>query len=126
MKKTLLKNILFMGLIAFMPLALVATEYNEKTLIEKSKKHVLNQLKDPDSAKFRNIYVIDKSLVCGEVNAKNSYGGYNGFTFYYTLVMADNGQLETVLRNPDGKYNIGGVLCKQITLEELIEKGRKK
>lgn len=109
-----------------MPSALVATEYNEKALIEKSKKQLLNQLKDPDSAKFRNISVKDKTLVCGEVNAKNSYGGYTGFTFFYSHISAVDGTLETIIRDSDGKYNIGGVLCKQITIEELIEKGRKK
>lgn len=33
------------------------------------------QLKDPDSADFRN-----QKGMCGEVNAKNSFGGYAGFT----------------------------------------------
>lgn len=31
-------------------------------------------LKDPDSAQFRN-----QKRICGEVNAKNSFGGYAGF-----------------------------------------------
>jgi hypothetical protein len=35
---------------------------------------VADTLKDPDSARFRN-----QKSVCGEVNAKNSYGGYVGF-----------------------------------------------
>lgn len=39
---------------------------------------VKNSLKDPNSAEFRNI---NKS--CGEVNAKNSYGGYIGFERFY-------------------------------------------
>jgi uncharacterized protein (DUF3084 family) len=39
------------------------------------------KLKDPDSAQFRNVYVADSLLLslCGEVNAKNAYGGYVGF-----------------------------------------------
>ncbi len=42
---------------------------------------VKEQLKDPDSAKFKNVKVSSASgYVCGEVNAKNSYGGYTGFT----------------------------------------------
>jgi hypothetical protein len=44
---------------------------------------VRNHLKDPDSARFRNVTIIrvepDGAVVCGEVNAKNSYGGYVGF-----------------------------------------------
>jgi len=35
---------------------------------------VEKSLKDPGSAEFRNQYGI-----CGEVNAKNSFGGYTGF-----------------------------------------------
>lgn len=46
---------------------------------------IKGELKDPDSARFRNFRVYKISelgtpRVCGEVNAKNSYGGYNGFT----------------------------------------------
>ena len=39
-------------------------------------------LKDPDSAKFQNIRIADYDggkVVCGEINAKNSYGGYVGY-----------------------------------------------
>lgn len=42
---------------------------------------VRGRLKDPSSAKFSNSRVyraIGAPLVCGDVNAKNSYGGYSG------------------------------------------------
>lgn len=96
--------------------------YDEKNLIEQAKAQVKYKLKDADSAKFRNIYVKDKSLVCGEVNAKNSYGGYSGFVFFNSVIRGDNGKLDTTIQSYDGKYNIGGVLCKQITMEELTKK----
>lgn len=35
-------------------------------------------LKDPDSAQFRNVQATE-TAVCGEVNARNGFGGYNGF-----------------------------------------------
>lgn len=38
---------------------------------------VRGNLKDGESAKFRN-----QHEMCGEVNAKNSFGGYTGFTRY--------------------------------------------
>jgi len=55
--------------------------------------HVKEILKDPDSAKFRNVGVIipkvldtEKSgVVCGEVNSKNSFGGYVGFTNFVVI-----------------------------------------
>ena len=54
------------------------------------KSSVTANFKDPDSAKFRNVKVLvdgDSRTVCGEVNAKNSYGAYVGYTkFYATLV----------------------------------------
>lgn len=47
----------------------------QKKVVEQKTQQVIREsLKDPDSAKFRNIYE-----VCGEVNAKNSYGAYTGF-----------------------------------------------
>lgn len=44
----------------------------------KTKDIALASLKDPDSAKFQNI-----KGVCGEVNAKNGFGGYSGFKRFY-------------------------------------------
>ncbi len=53
-------------------------------LINEAKSAISEDFKDPSSAQFRNIWVtyepeIDKSTVCGEVNAKNSFGAYVGF-----------------------------------------------
>jgi hypothetical protein len=50
--------------------------------IDMSQGAIKSRLKDPDSAQFRNVYFTDASggpMVCGEVNSKNSYGGYVGF-----------------------------------------------
>lgn len=44
----------------------------------KGRAAVLDLLKDPGSAQFRKTYV-NGQYFCGEVNAKNSYGGYVGF-----------------------------------------------
>ena len=41
---------------------------------------LLNSLKDPDSVQWRNEKVAsDNVTMCGEINAKNSLGGYVGF-----------------------------------------------
>ncbi len=57
-------------------------------LLPVAQQAVAAELKDPDSAKFRRLTSYpDRGLVCGQVNGKNSYGAYGGFTdFYY-----DNG-----------------------------------
>lgn len=63
-----------------------STVKNDLILIMKSR------LKDPDSAKFQNVntffdeFILDsgnsaitRAAICGQVNSKNSYGGYAGF-----------------------------------------------
>lgn len=43
---------------------------------------VRQRMKDPDSAEFRSSYLSRKSgapVVCGEVNANNSFGGKGGY-----------------------------------------------
>lgn len=40
-------------------------------------RQVAGMMKDPDSARFSEVVLKDKSLaVCGKVNARNGYGGY--------------------------------------------------
>lgn len=53
---------------------------------EPGRQKVKQTLKDPESAQFKS-EVIAKSpaLFCGEVNAKNSMGGYVGFTRYIVM-----------------------------------------
>lgn len=52
-----------------------------------AKEKAANSLKDPASAQFRNLFAISRGTgddkVCGEINAKNSYGGYVGFRMFY-------------------------------------------
>jgi len=50
--------------------------------IEEMKNLALLQLKDPDSATFKDFAEVTgngKYIRCGKVNAKNSFGGYTGF-----------------------------------------------
>lgn len=46
---------------------------------------VRRRLDDPDSAKFRNVEVCskDQTLVSGDVNSKNHFGGYDGFQPFF-------------------------------------------
>jgi hypothetical protein len=53
--------------------------------IQQVRARLLESLRDPDSAKFRDEHVIQwngKIYVCGEMNAKNAYGGYVGYQPY--------------------------------------------
>jgi len=55
---------------------------SEGEAIELAKESLTRSLKDPGSAQFRNVRLVDfdeGKVICGEINAKNSYGGYVGF-----------------------------------------------
>lgn len=47
-----------------------------------AKRLAADQLRDPSSAKFRKVFVHQRS-VCGEINGKNGFGAYSGFTRFY-------------------------------------------
>jgi hypothetical protein len=50
--------------------------------IIQSKDTIRGRLRDPGSAEFRNLRFYsggDVPVTCGEVNAKNAFGGYTGF-----------------------------------------------
>jgi hypothetical protein len=60
------------------------------------KEVVKYRLNDPDSAQFRNPYqsTRDKSVWCGEVNARNRLGGMVGYTRYIAYTSRDIGRPE--------------------------------
>ena len=73
----------------------------EGQVIEKAKLAVSASLKDPGSAQFQNVRMANYGswkVVCGEVNGKNSYGGYVGFG---PFVAGVNG---ATLFDKDNKY----------------------
>ena len=51
--------------------------------IAEAEKTFAERLKDPDSAKWKNVFVVGDHIewkgICGEVLARNSYGGYTGW-----------------------------------------------
>lgn len=68
----------------------------QKKSIISAEVRVMDNLKDPDSAKFRDVktgWLINsnpdayEAVVCGFVNSKNSFGAYNGFSGF--MVMQD-------------------------------------
>lgn len=60
---------------------------------EEVQKSVRKSLKDPDSAQFGPIRAVKVSMteaiVCGFVNARNSFGGYTGMKPFSTTILAD-------------------------------------
>ena len=100
------------GLVLFSSVAIAqaAPELDEKLL----QAAFQGELKDADSAKFRALrYKPEKEAgvwaMCGEVNAKNSYGGYAGFAPFLALVLKkEQGPLTYV---PMGTGDAVGDVC---------------
>lgn len=81
-------------------------EMDEKALIEEAKMQIRANLKDPDSAQFRNVrWERKQSLVilCGEVNAKNSFGGYVGFKPFHAV---QPGLIEKAQYDPNASLKV--------------------
>ena len=67
---------------------------------DKTERLISLMLKDPSSAKFEELYVIQHNrlndtpspvMVCGEVNAKNAFGAYAGKKYFFVQYSKNNG-----------------------------------
>ncbi len=61
-----------------------------KSQITKAKQEASSQMKDPSSVEFRNVEGYKRGdtglvAICGEINAKNSYGGYVGYKHFTSV-----------------------------------------
>jgi hypothetical protein len=82
-------------------LMLVGCKPSEDKAIELAKNEIASDMKDPESSKFRDLHFVRAGekqdgtvdgYVCGEINSKNSYGAYAGYTpFYIFLSMKSKG-----------------------------------
>lgn len=83
MRKKILASLVLLGILA------VGVFVYRQYLISEMRKPVLMQLKDPDSALFRNEKLLtpwnSSEFWCGEVNAKNEMGGYSGYQKVYVI-----------------------------------------
>lgn len=59
---------------------------NYGKFVAMAKASITSQLKDPDSAQFKSLFISGKTapVLCGELNGKNSYGGYVGYRRFYS------------------------------------------
>lgn len=88
----------------------------KESYIELNQERIKGQLKDPESARFRNVFVSntiyisdDTPMVCGEVNAKNSFGGYTGFKRFVS-----HGSVQLIEANmADGEIDKMWALCER-------------
>lgn len=88
------QTLLGLALIAFIAIAFIvlgkigsgdSTERklaaNNEARIAQAELAMKERLKDPESVQWRDVYVsrFAEAAVCGQVNARNSFGGYTGF-----------------------------------------------
>lgn len=76
--------------LALIGVAFGAGAQSTDQLISDAKAAIIQKLKDPASASFRDVVYVPTAqgtggTVCGEVNAKNAYGGYVGFTPFFVV-----------------------------------------
>ncbi|MBU2122964.1 MAG: hypothetical protein KJ999_21320 [Gammaproteobacteria bacterium] len=68
---------------------------NHGTFVLAAKRSITSDFKDPDSVLYRDVFISNRTTptLCGEINAKNSYGGYIGYKrfFYNRIVSGVNG-----------------------------------
>lgn len=84
--------------------------------IASAKNAVSQQLKDPNSMQTRRLRGYKSPLgdviVCGEYNAKNSFGAYTGFSMFY--VRLRSGAVKSMWRDGDQEYfHPATAACKQ-------------
>lgn len=86
----MLKTMVFALAVASCVSPALAQKGKDAQFIAGAKRAVSDLFKDPDSVRFRDVaiyqrYNSEQRFLCGEVNAKNSYGAYVGYkTFYAT------------------------------------------
>ena len=88
------------------------TDVKKIAWMDKGKKVIKLKLKDPSSAQFRHVYFhrVDDNIpmTCGEVNSKNSFGGYIGFQKF---VSAGSLELTFLQEEVADFHNIWNRMC---------------
>lgn len=85
----------------------ISEETRRQAWIVKGQDAVRQKLKDPESASFRKAAFSNKSgspVSCGEVNSKNSFGGFTGYQRYVSAGSADLTFLEEEVEDFDALW----------------------
>ncbi len=75
---------------------------------------IKGRLKNPGSAEFRNVHFYSggkTAVACGEVNAKNSFGGYGGYERFVAAGPTELAFLESDLSTPAEMNKVWEELC---------------
>ncbi|MET0917632.1 MAG: hypothetical protein ABWY07_04305 [Burkholderiales bacterium] len=95
-----------------------ASEFDPVQFTLDAKASLVRAYKDPGSAQFRDTYVIrwndhgrEVYSLCGEVNAKNSYGAYVGFRPFF-VDMLPSGEL-----SPSSALNVNPTMKERFAID---------
>lgn len=98
------------------PVAAADAARDIAALKQRLRADLLHQLKDPESARVRGEYLsmpeqadLAVRALCGEINARNSYGGYAGFTRF--IVTTDGLRLFESSEPPGAFTHVWPVWC---------------
>lgn len=85
-------------------------------LNERELRKEFTDLKDQDSAKFRNVKFAPSDsegawVMCGEYNAKNSFGGYAGFSRFMGMAFVDGKKTTYFLMT--AKDDMAAAMCEK-------------
>lgn len=105
------------------------TSPSSATVQDRAKAAVLLKLKDPNSAKFGiltamtspNAHGEPTDVICGTVNAKNSYGGYAGATPFVYFVQSGDVKIKNEMSsNSDVMAMLADNIYRQFCLREAV------
>ena len=85
--------------------------------IELIRKAMEGQLKDSYSAKFKDVRFgsgSSSNVICGEVNAKNSYGAYTGYVAFMAMYLISDSPSVILLQIDDDVGGGASIVCKRL------------
>lgn len=86
-------------------------------LISQGEDAAANLLRDPSSAQFRKVRTDGKSYVCGEINGKNGFGAYSGFSEFYAFETVEGEWMATI--HDEGQIDELPRELREITIENF-------
>jgi hypothetical protein len=94
------------------PASTAPKEGKYAAFVGKAKANVSRAFKDPSSVQFRNLFVSTSGsqALCGELNAKNSYGAYVGFRRFFATEEPALQDVEDP-RAPSVMATMWGMMC---------------
>lgn len=100
------------------------SKWDEWTVWPELRKPMLNALKDPESAQFRNQFV-GRQALCGEVNARNSMGGYTGYARFIATgqrFVIEHGGMSSWTNKSDDVKALMAALDKELELMRTLNR----